>query len=59
VITFGLDGTTTYHQQADASASDVTAGTKVQVTPGGRLELERGSNGDIDMGTAGDITIVP
>ncbi len=30
-VTVGLDGTTTYHQQAPASASDVTAGKTVQL----------------------------
>jgi hypothetical protein len=59
VITFGLDGTTTYHQQTDASASDVKTGTKVQVSPNGRIQPTQGANGEIDLGTAGSITIVP
>ncbi len=36
-ITVGLDSSTTYHQQADATSSDVTAGKTVilQLTGGG------------------------
>lgn len=59
VITFSLDGTTTYHQEADASASDVKTGSKVQVSPSGRIQPTQGANGEIDLGTAGSITIVP
>ena len=59
VVTFGLDGTTTYHQQAAASASDVKTGSKVEVKLGGRVQPTQGANGDINLGTAGDVTVVP
>lgn len=59
VITFSLDGTTTYHQESDATASDVRTGTRVQVTPSSRVQPTRGADGEINLGTAGDITIIP
>jgi hypothetical protein len=59
VVTFSLDGTTTYHQQAAASQSDVKTGSKVQVKLGGQVQPSRGTNGDINLGTAGDVTVVP
>jgi hypothetical protein len=55
-VTAGLNGSTTYHQQAPATASDVTAGDKVRVSGGFRPG--RVTDGSIDLGTAGDITIV-
>ena len=44
-VTIGLDSSTTYHQQADATASDVTAGKTVilQVGAGG---FRPGANGN-------------
>lgn len=59
VITFGLDGTTTYHQEVAASSSDVKTGTRVQVQLGGRAQPTEGANGGINLGPAGDITVVP
>ena len=69
-IQIALDGTTTYHAQTDASASDVTAGGKVLV----RLNL-RGANGKgpsasgdgsgtngggaLSNPSASDVTVVP
>jgi hypothetical protein len=58
-VTVGIDGTTTYHQQAPAGASDVTVGDTVQVQVSGRLRPGRGADGSTDLGTARDITIVP
>ena len=63
-VTVGLDGSTTYHSAAPATASDVTAGAtvKLQVTgglrPGGNGN-GNGNGGAVTLGTAGDITIVP
>jgi phosphoribosylformimino-5-aminoimidazole carboxamide ribonucleotide (ProFAR) isomerase len=58
-VTIGLDGSTTYHQQAPAAASDVTTGDKVQVQLGGGVRPGQGPGGTINLGTAGDVTIVP
>jgi hypothetical protein len=58
-VTIGLDGTTTYHQQAPAVASDVTTGDKVQVQLDGGVRPGQDSTGNINLGTAGDVTIVP
>jgi len=64
-IQIALDGTTTYHAQTDASASDVTAGGKVLV----RVNLRGGNGangangggagGDVTNPTASDVTVVP
>lgn len=55
-VTLALDGTTTYHQQASASAGDVKSGGKVIV----RLGLRAPGSGETQTGpTASDITIVP
>jgi hypothetical protein len=69
-IQIALDGSTTYHAQTDASASDVTAGGKVLV----RLNLRggdgggpsasgegSGTNGDgaLSNPSASDVTVVP
>lgn len=62
-IQVALDGSTTYHAQTDASASDVTTGGKVLV----RLNLRGaggGANGPTASGaptnpTASDVTVVP
>ncbi len=61
-VTFGLDGSTTYHQQVAASASDVKAGSTVQVELGEGVrpdQVTRGDDGSITLGTAGDVTVVP
>ena len=62
-IQIALDGSTTYHAQTDATASDVTTGGKVLV----RLNLRGaggGANGPTASGaptspTASDVTVVP
>ena len=62
-IQIALDGSTTYHAQTDASASDVTTGGKVLV----RLNLRGaggGATGPTASGaptspTASDVTVVP
>ncbi len=58
-VTVGLDAGTTYHQQAPATSSDVTAGTKIEVQFDGGVRPSRDANGNINLGTAGDITVVP
>jgi hypothetical protein len=60
-ITVGLDESTTYHQQADAAASDVTTGTTVQLQLAGRLRpgANDTSGNAPALGTAGSVTIVP
>ena len=74
-ITVGLDGTTTYHQQADATASDVQAGTTVIVRMSGGFRPGTavgngtggtgngtggtGNGGSATLGAASDITVVP
>ena len=66
-VTVGLDGSTTYHQQADAAASDVTAGTTVQLQLAGGFRPGQNGNGNgnrntgpsTPLGTAGSVTIVP
>lgn len=69
-ITIGLDSSTTYHQQAAASASDVQTGKTVilNVTGGFRPGISGNgnngnsggtSNGGFSLGTASDVTIVP
>ncbi|HYK96591.1 MAG TPA: hypothetical protein VE011_12130 [Candidatus Dormibacteraeota bacterium] len=60
-IQIALDPTTTYHSQANASASDVVTGGTVQV----QLTLGRGAggagseDGTVTGPTARDITVVP
>lgn len=60
-MTVGLDGSTTYHQQADAASSDVTAGKTVQLqlTGGFRPGQGGGTGTSTTLGTAGSVTIVP
>ena len=65
-ITIGLDSATTYHQQADATASDVEAGKTVILKlsggfrPGNGNGMERQcGNGSVSLGTASDVTVVP
>jgi hypothetical protein len=58
-VVVGRDGTTTYHQQAPADASDVTTGSKVQVQLDGGVRPSQDASGNINLGTAGDVTIVP
>jgi hypothetical protein len=61
-VTFGIDGSTTYHLQADATASDVTVGSTVIVDPAGGFRPGRGTGNGTDgltLGTAGSITVVP
>lgn len=58
-ITVGLDEDTTYHQQADAEASDVAAGTSVIVRLGGFQPGQGGGSGPAMMGSASDVTVVP
>lgn len=64
-MTVGLDGSTTYHQQADAAASDVTAGATVQLQMTGGFRPGQNGNGNgnsgtpTTLGTAGSVTIVP
>lgn len=61
-VTFKLDGSTTYHQQVAASASDVKQGSTVQVSLGAGFDpgqITQGSDGTITLGTAGNVTVVP
>lgn len=67
-ITIGLDSTTTYHQQADATASDVEAGKTVILKLSGGFRPGNGNgngnangsgNGSVSLGTASDVTVVP
>lgn len=55
-----LDGGTTYHEQADASASAVRAGSEVivRLTGGGRIGQGATASG-APTGTASDVTVVP
>jgi hypothetical protein len=63
-IQVALDGSTTYHAQTDATASDVTTGSKVQVRLTGRGGFG-GANGGPAASraptnlTATDVTVVP
>jgi hypothetical protein len=61
LVTVGIDADTAYHQQADASASDVKAGSTVivQLDGGFRPGAGNGNDGSITLGSAGDITVVP
>ena len=65
-IQIALNGSTTYHAQSDATASDVVTGSKVLV----RLDFRRGdgaggpqatagTGGTVTGPTANDITVVP
>ncbi len=65
-ITIGLDSSTTYHQQASATSSDVQTGKTVIIDVtgglrGGAAEGNGGanSNGTFSLGTASDVTVVP
>ena len=59
-ITVGTDGSTAYHQQGDAQASDVRPGKTVIITLSGGFRPGRGAaNGSATLGTAGSITVVP
>lgn len=70
-ITVGLGSSTTYHQQAAGSASDVQSGKTVilQVTGGFRANGTGGASGNagngsagsgsVTLGTASDVTVVP
>lgn len=61
-VTFGLDGSTAYHQQVAASASDVQVGGTVEIGVGEGFRPDRitqGDDGSITLGTAGDVTVVP
>jgi len=57
-ITLGLDGSTTYHQLADAQPSDVKSGDTVQVQVDGFGGAGQSGNG-ASLGTAGSVTVVP
>ena len=55
-MTFKLDDTTTYHEAADASASDVAVGDDVSVkVTGGRVAA--GSGGETPQMSASDVTV--
>lgn len=63
-IQIALDGSTTYHAQTDATASDVTTGGKVLVRLNGRGGFGGANGGPTASGaptspTAGDVTVVP
>ena len=51
-VTIGLDSSTTYHQQADATASDVTAGKTVILQLAGRRFRRGNGNGNGNAATA-------
>jgi hypothetical protein len=60
-VTVGLDSTTTYHQQAPATAADVKAGASVQLQLSGgfRPGAVADGSGTVSLGTASDVTVVP
>jgi hypothetical protein len=58
-IEVALDGSTTYHQQADAAASAVTTGSDVIVRLSGGARGPGAAASDEPTGTASDVTIVP
>jgi len=62
-IQIALNGSTTYHAQTDATASDVTTGGKVLVRLDGRGGFSGANGGPTASGapttTAGDVTVVP
>lgn len=65
-ITVGLTADTTYHQQADATASDVQAGKTVILRLSGGFRANGSGaagngngNGAITFGPASDVTVVP
>ena len=56
-MTFKLDNTTTYHEAADASASDLAVGDDVSVkAAGGRVVSGNGSDATPEM-SASDVTV--
>lgn len=57
-VTVGLDDDTTYHQQSDATASDVQASETVILRIAGRSRIG-GDSGPTSLGTASDVTVVP
>ena len=57
-VTVGLDDDTTYHQQADATATDVQAGETVILRIAGGFRIG-GDSGSTSLGTASDVTVVP
>lgn len=62
VVTFKLDSSTTYHQKVAATASDIKAGSTVQVGLGSGFrpnEITQNADGSISLGTAGDLTVTP
>ena len=63
-ITVGLNGSTAYHSQAPATASDVTTGSTVQVQVGrgggnGAGQGQGGQGGGFTLGAATNVTVVP
>jgi hypothetical protein len=69
-VTIGLNGSTTYHSQTAATASDVTSGSSVIVQLQGRGGAAGGqprassapapsSAPAVGLGTAGSVTVVP
>jgi hypothetical protein len=58
-ITVGLSADTAYHQEAEASASDVQAGKSVILRLAGGFRPDGGTSGSTTLGTASDVTIVP
>jgi hypothetical protein len=60
-IKVSTGASTTYHAQTDASASDVTAGTTVQVQLDGGLTGRPNASAapDAPIGTAGSVTVIP
>lgn len=61
-IEVGLDADTTYHRQADATATDVAAGTAVEVQlgfGGGFGQPTASTDPSGTVGTASSVTVVP
>jgi len=60
-ITVSTGDSTTYHTQADASASDVTAGKTVQVQLDGGIAGRPNASATTGgpVGTAGSVTVIP
>ena len=56
-MTFKLDDTTTYHEAADASSSDVAVGDDVSVRATGGRVVSGGSGGDTPELSASDVTV--
>jgi len=62
LVTFKLDGATTYRKTVSAAASDVTTGAQVQVSLGSGFDpsqVTQNSDGSISLGTAGAVTVAP